>query len=117
MKTREQGMLAETIALKHLQKNGLKLVTQNYHCRGGEIDLIMRDGNDLVFIEVRYRKSSAFGSPIETVTRQKQRRIIHTAQHYLQQHPQIDLCCRFDIVGISSDAPLKWLKNAFQLNY
>ena len=116
MKTREQGMLAETIALKHLQKNGLKLVTKNYHCRGGEIDLIMRDDADLVFVEVRYRKSSAFGSPIETVTRQKQQRIILTAQHYLQQNPQLALCYRFDIVGISDDIDIKWLKNAFQVN-
>jgi putative endonuclease len=116
MKTREQGMLAESIALEYLQENGLTVITQNYHSKGGEIDLIMRDGNDLVFVEVRYRKNNAFGSPIETVTRQKQQRIIHTAQYYLQHHPHINLCCRFDIVGISENMPLTWLKNAFQLN-
>lgn len=116
MKTREQGMLAEQLALKHLKQHGLKLVTQNYHSRGGEIDLIMVDQGVMVFVEVRYRKSSAFGSPIESVTRQKQNRIIHTAQHYIQQHPQSQMNYRFDIVGISQSKEITWIKNAFQLN-
>lgn len=116
MNTREQGMLAEKLALKHLENNKLKLVTQNYHCRGGEIDLIMRDESEIVFVEVRYRKNIFYGSPIESVTRQKQNRIIHTAQHYIQHHPQPNQNYRFDIVGISHKNEIKWVKGAFQLN-
>ncbi len=116
MTAREQGMLAEQLALKHLQKQGLSLVTKNYHCRGGEIDLIMEDNNELVFVEVRYRKSIAYGSPIESVTSQKQQRIIHTAQHYLQNNQSLAFSYRFDVVGISFDQDVKWVKNAFQLN-
>jgi len=116
MQKREQGELAEQLALRFLTKQRLKLIDQNYHCRGGEIDLIMLDGETLVFVEVRYRKSSAFGSPLETVNYHKQQRIIHTAQHYIQAKQKYSFNCRFDIVGINHKNQVDWLKDAFQVN-
>jgi putative endonuclease len=116
MQTREQGLLAERLALRFLSKQGLKLIDQNYHCRGGEIDLIMQDGDTLVFVEVRYRKSNAFGSAVETVNYTKQQRIIHTAQHYIQAKQKYSFNCRFDIVGINDNNQIEWLKDAFQVN-
>lgn len=65
------GSQAEQLALNYLQQQGLTLITQNYHSRRGEIDLIMLDENTLVFVEVRYRKSAAYGSALESVNSQK----------------------------------------------
>ena len=88
------------------------MVTRNYRCRRGEIDLVMRDGDTLAFVEVRYRKSDKFGSPAESVTLTKQRRIIQAARHYLQRHPSA-LDCRFDVLALTGDEQVEWLKNAF----
>lgn len=88
----------------------------------GEIDLIMQDTDYLVFIEVRFRKSSYFGTAVETVTVQKQRRLIRTAEYFLMQHPGLaELPCRFDVIGIELDKnthqpEYTWLKNAFDLS-
>ena len=111
-----KGKKAEQLALRHLEKNGLQPCENNYRCRRGEIDLIMYDGATLVFVEVRYRKSDMFGSACESVTRNKQRKLLATASHYLQQH-HICCPCRFDIVGITGDNEIyriDWLKDAFQ---
>ncbi len=109
------GQQAEQQALAYLEKQGLKLVTQNYHSRRGEIDLIMEQSNTLVFIEVRYRKSIKYGSALESINSQKQMRIIHTAQHYLQQHPSKHAAYRFDVVAINP-SNINWVKDAFQLS-
>jgi len=91
-------------------------VAQNCHGRFGELDLIMRDGQTLVFVEVRYRRSSRFGGAVASVDARKQRKLIATALGYLQQHPH-DGPCRFDVVGISGSANgVEWLKNAFELS-
>jgi putative endonuclease len=110
-----QGRAAEERALHHLQARGLRLLDRNFRSRGGEIDLIMRQGNLLVFVEVRYRQNSNFGSPFETVTTTKQRRLITTAAHYLQQQ-RLDLPCRFDVVGITGAQleQVEWIQDAFQ---
>lgn len=110
--TRSRGTSAENQALDYLQQQGLCLVTRNYSCRCGEIDLIMRDSGALVFVEVRYRKSTRFGLPEETVDSRKQRKLILTAQRYLQS-ARIDAACRFDVIAISEKTPIKWIKNAF----
>jgi putative endonuclease len=113
------GKQAEQWALTYLQQQGLSLVTKNFHSRHGEIDLIMTDGNTLIFVEVRYRKSAKYGSALESVNHTKQSRIIHTAQTYLQQHPENHLECRFDVIAISPNNTINeitWVKNAFQLN-
>lgn len=109
------GQQAEQQALEYLGKQGLKLITQNYHSRRGEIDLIMEDENTLVFVEVRYRKSAKYGSALESVNNQKQARIIHTAEHYLQQHPSKHSAYRFDVVAINPNN-IDWVKDAFQLS-
>jgi putative endonuclease len=92
------GEAKETLACGHLQAQGLRLIERNYRCRLGEIDLIMQDGACLVFVEVRYRRGDGYGSALESVTAVKRRRILSTAQHYLQQHPTRQ-DCRFDEIG------------------
>ena len=72
----------------------------------------MGDGTTLVFVEVRYRGSSRFGSPAETVDRHKQRRLAAAASHYLQAHPSV-LPCRFDVIAISGQDQIQWFKDAF----
>ena len=106
------GAGKEELARRYLEQAGLQLVKRNYRCRQGEIDLIMRDADCLAFIEVRYRRSAGFGSPAESVTRTKQRRIILAARHYLQRHPT-PLDCRFDVLAITGTQRTEWLKNAF----
>jgi len=119
MSSQDIGAQAEDLALKYLQQQGLSVVNRNYHCRRGEIDLIMVDTNTLVFIEVRYRKSATFGSALESVNHTKQKRIIHTAQLYLQQQTSSLNNYRFDVIAISSNQSkpeITWIKDAFQLN-
>lgn len=114
---RKVGADAETLAVTYLEKKGLTLLTRNYHCRRGEIDLIMRDGNFLVFLEVRYRKNNHYGSAAESVTRQKQHRLLTTASYYLQNEKcNADTACRFDVISISGQQNLQidWIKDAFQ---
>lgn len=114
------GNQAEQIALAHLQQHNLELIERNYLTKLGEIDIIMLDKSNhaLVFVEVRYRKNSRFSDAIETVTTPKQRRIIQTAQHYLQTHSaHQQLACRFDVVGVESDLKyptITWIKDAFE---
>jgi putative endonuclease len=117
MMARERGKEIETEVCHFLQKQGLRLVERNYHCRGGEIDLIMQDRLTLVFVEVRYRKSSGFGGALASIDMHKQSRIIHTASHYLQRHDSAFEACRFDVVGVSPDGKrykFQWVKDAFQ---
>ena len=80
MKTIAQGKLAEKKACDYLQQQGLKLIEKNYYCRSGEIDLIMLDKQELVFIEVRYRKSRTFGSAAESIDARKRNKIIDDAR-------------------------------------
>jgi len=116
-KTQQQlsGKNGEILACQFLKKHKLQLVESNYHCRYGEIDLIMRDRDSLVFVEVRYRASDTFGSAKESVNFHKQQRLIATARHYLQQ-TQAPLASRFDVVaisGIGQNKNIDWLVNAF----
>ena len=114
-RSRDRGNEAEAHACRHLQQLGLQLIEQNYHTRRGEIDLIMLEGDCLVFIEVRYRGNSAYGSATESVTPRKQARIIAAASHYLQQQPH-NRPCRFDVIAISGSPAyhIEWIRNAFQ---
>lgn len=111
-----QGTAAETLALCYLEARGLTLETRNFRCRGGELDLIMRDGEHLVFVEVRSRHDARYGVPAESVTRTKQQRLVRAATRYLQCRPS-DQPCRFDVVAIlqSEDTPhIEWIQDAFQ---
>jgi putative endonuclease len=107
------GRAAEDLALRFLRARGLDLVERNYRCRGGEIDLVMRDGRHWVFVEVRYRRRQQFGAPQATVDTAKQRRLTLAASHFLVRHG--DAPARFDVVGISGEPPrIEWIRNAFE---
>ena len=123
------GAQAELAATKYLLQRGLKLVSQNYHCRFGEIDLILQDGETLVFAEVRLRNSKLFGGAAASIDAKKQGKLIATAQHYLSGLAYIPPC-RFDALLLQSaklpnkladkdlllkfnDADIEWIKNAF----
>jgi putative endonuclease len=108
-----QGLAAEQAAVRFLQQQGLTLVTQNYSCRYGEIDLIMHEKNTLVFVEVRLRSNRAFTSAADSIHYHKQQKLLRAAQYYLQsldrQPP-----CRFDaILFVNSryQSP-EWIRNA-----
>ena len=92
------GKHAEDLAARFLVKHGLSVLARNFRCRGGEIDLVCRDGKTLVFIEVRLRRNPGFGGAGASITPTKQRRIILAAQHYLVAHARADSDCRFDCV-------------------
>jgi len=111
-----RGAQAELLAAQFLQRNGLKLLQQNYRCRHGEIDLILRDGDMLVFAEVRLRSRADFGGAAASINAAKQNRLIHTAQHYLSTLAHIPPC-RFDAVLLDAlDNPsVEWVRNAFTL--
>ncbi|MGC0151472.1 YraN family protein [Chromobacterium vaccinii] len=108
----QTGRDAEDRALALLEAAGLRLVARNWRCRGGEIDLIMRDGASLVFVEVRHRGGSRFGGAADSITAAKQRKLMLAAEVYLSSH-HLDLPCRFDaVVSVGGAAP-QWLKNVF----
>jgi putative endonuclease len=112
--TKARGDAAEAQALAYLQAQGLTLVQRNWRTPGrggGEIDLIMRDGATLVFIEVRRRTGRAFGGAAASVTAAKRRRIVFAAQHYLLRLAQAP-ACRFDVVSLEGGA-IQWLRAAF----
>jgi len=112
-RTQQLGKDAENTAAQFLIKQQLRVITRNYLCRGGEIDLIMQEGQYLVFIEVRMRSHSQFGSALASVDWRKQARLIHTAQHYLLKHPWPGPC-RFDVIAVSQQGKCEWIKNAFE---
>ena len=103
------GRDAEARALVFLQQQGLLLIQKNFRCRAGEIDLIMRDAQTLVFIEVRSRKNQHFGGAAASVGPVKQQRLWRSASHYLLKFPKPP-ACRFDLVAIDGD-DLRWMKN------
>jgi putative endonuclease len=111
---KDAGARAEQLAQDYLVRQGLVKCAQNYRCKLGEIDLIMRHADTLVFIEVRLRKNNQFANAAESVTLSKQRKIINTAQYYLQQHQLTDkVNCRFDVVAFDKALQPEWIKNAF----
>lgn len=108
------GAQAERLAEAFLVARGLRPVAQNYRTRRGEIDLIMRDGNTLVFVEVRLRSNRSYGDGIDSITAHKRTRIVSAAQAYLQSIDRAP-ACRFDVVALSSlDAvSIEWIRDAF----
>lgn len=109
----QRGRAAEQQAAAFLAARGLQEIERNYRVRGGEIDLVMRDGEHLVFVEVRYRSRSDFGGAAASVTAAKQARLALAAQHYLQQRGN-RTPCRFDVVALAPDQPPQWIRDAFQ---
>ena len=112
------GRQAEDLAARFLEKKKLRIIARNYRCRGGEIDLVCRDGKVLVFVEVRLRQSTAFGGAAASVTAIKQRRIILAAQHFLMANALTDDDCRFDCILLNgtSGNDIEWLRDAFSLD-
>jgi len=108
------GAQAEKIASQYLQTNGLRLLQTNFRCSFGEIDLILRDGETLIFTEVRRRSGGDFCGAAASIDARKQRRIILTAQHYLASLPRIPPC-RFDAVLLDGANNIEWVKNAFEV--
>jgi len=116
--TRTVGSDAEQLALQYLGRQGLTLVSQNFRTRLGEIDLIMQNGNCLVFVEVRYRASNRFSRASLTVDIHKQRKLIRTAAVFLAKRERFaNSVCRFDVVAIDADEQgektIEWIKDAF----
>lgn len=109
----EIGKKYEAQAAEFLEKQGYLILERNFQCRQGEIDLIGKEGEYLCFIEVKYRKSANYGTPLEAVTKAKQRKISKTALYYLAKkgYPE-DTPCRFDVVGMTSDKA-ELVRNAF----
>lgn len=107
-----QGDAGENAALAYLQGQGLTLVERNFRCKGGEIDLIMRERQTLVFVEVRKRADARYGGAAASVTHRKQARLILAAQVFLQRHAQ-QPACRFDVIAIDGDK-LDWLQNVIE---
>ncbi|MEO5628180.1 MAG: YraN family protein [Thermomonas sp.] len=115
---RARGDVVESAALAHLQAHGLQLLARNANSRGGELDLVMRDEGVVVFVEVRYRASAAFGGGAASVDAGKRRKLVHAARVFLARNASFaDAPCRFDVVAASGDpsAPrLDWLRDAFR---
>jgi putative endonuclease len=116
--SRREGSRYEQMAGQFLQQHGCFPLLRNYNCRGGEIDLIMRDGQTLCFVEVKFRKNAAFGGTAYSITRSKQQRILLCARHYIASHPQHQqMDYRFDVVlvqpGAGQELRFEWLKSAF----
>ena len=103
MKRRDTGILGEKLAKDFLKRRGYLILETNYRCPHGEIDIIARDRDSLVFIEVRTKKSPEFGSPEESITPAKKEKIRATAYHYQQTHDNLPTSWHIDVVAIELD--------------
>ncbi|ATJ82186.1 YraN family protein [Halomonas beimenensis] len=113
---RARGARIERLAADWLTDRGLVLEAANQHAKGGELDLVMRDGGTLVFVEVRHRADSRHGHPLETVTAAKRRRLIRAARFYLQRNG-LSCACRFDVLAVTGTPPhleFQWVPGAFE---
>lgn len=110
------GKAGEKIAADFLKKNGYRIVEVNYRCPAGEIDIVARDKNELVFVEVKARKSSALGYPEQAVGPRKQRKMSQLALWYLQEKRLTDVRARFDVVAVlfaPAGNDVRLIRNAF----
>ncbi|MCB1775118.1 MAG: YraN family protein [Gammaproteobacteria bacterium] len=112
-RAQDRGRQAEEHATALLQRSGLVTVARNYRCRGGEIDLVMRDDDCLVFVEVRLRSHAAFGGALASVTATKQARLVTAARHYLASSGWPGPC-RFDVVGFDGHGRAEWVRNVIE---
>lgn len=114
MNNRKQGNDFECLAADYLKRHGYDILQQNFYCKMGEIDIIAKDAEYLVFVEVKYRKSKAKGSAAEAVNYNKMRKICRCADVWLMQHKSTpDISIRFDVVAIE-EGQLSHYKNAFE---
>jgi len=113
---RIQGKTGEDLAARFLERNGLNIIERNYRFERGEIDLIAEEGNELVFIEVKARRSTMFGAPEDAVTEKKQEQVRSVADGYLFEHDIDNRPCRFDVVAIefkNGKAEIRHIRDAF----
>jgi len=115
---RAAGSAFEQRACTELERAGLKLLMRNYTTRYGELDLVMRDGDTVVFVEVRHRMRASYGDAANSVTASKQAKLIRAAELWLASHPQhAQRPCRFDVVsydGPVAQAHMTWWRSAFE---
>ena len=114
--SKQIGAEAEKRALSYLQTRGLKLVDRNFNCKHGEIDLVMQHQDYLVFVEVRFRKHSGYGTGADSVNYPKQRKLLKTAEFFLQRHVNYSHWpCRIDVVSIGpGESDINWITNAVE---
>lgn len=113
---RIQGKTGEDLAASFLERNGIKIIGRNYRFERGEIDLIAEEGDELVFVEVKARRSTVFGIPEDAVTEEKQEQVQRVADGYLFEHDIDNRPCRFDVVAIefkNGKADIRHIRNAF----
>lgn len=113
MDTATAGREAEALAARLIEDAGLEIIARNFRCRHGEIDLIAREGDTIVFCEVRFRSGEAYGGAAESVTARKQARIAAAARYFLTGRPESP--CRFDVLLLQTleQARVRWIRNAF----
>jgi len=115
---RARGIRGEDLAVTYLKKKGYKVIERNYRCQWGEIDLIAREGDTLVFVEIKSRTSSGFGLPQDAVDRFKQEKLVQVARAYMAEHRLTeDISMRFDVVAVQltpSGPEMELIKDAFQ---
>ncbi len=112
--SQESGARAEDAAAAYLERQGLKILSRNYRCRYGEIDLICREGSTLVFVEVRLRTTARYGGAAASITAEKQSRLLTAARHYLSSLSSVP-ACRFDALLMEElkTGNMQWIRNAF----
>lgn len=114
MNTQQRGTGYEKKACRYLESRGLQFIAANVYVRGGEIDLIMRHHQVIVFVEVRFRRNDTFGSAAESITARKQKHLLHSARVWLsgagESFETVD--CRFDVLAFTGNE-IEWLTNAF----
>lgn len=112
---RKTGSRYEQMAEQFLNRQGIRVIETNYYCRFGEIDLIAKDGNYIVFIEVKGRKSITKGAPAEAVTKKKQQTIMQCALYYMVEKFHCEMPCRFDVISVleTDCVKIQWIKDAF----
>ncbi|NNM59920.1 MAG: YraN family protein [Legionellales bacterium] len=118
--SQKNGAVAEAFAERYLKRQGLILIEKNFSCKLGEIDLIMQENETLVFIEVRHRVSAAYGNAVETVTREKQNKIIKASTLFMMKHKLLEKkSVRFDVFALqgklASSPQINWVKQAFNI--
>lgn len=112
-----RGVDAEKAALAYLESRGLRLLERNYRYPAGELDMVMLDQRQLVFVEVRYRRTDRFGGAAPSVDADKRRKLRWAGEAFLQHHPRLSFDgCRFDVVAVTGTAPeyrFDWISDAF----
>lgn len=111
MNKRKLGTFYENAACEYLRDRGILILEQNYRCKMGEIDIIGKENDCIIFFEVKYRKTEEYGQTLAIVDYKKQKRICRCAAYYCMQHPHVHMI-RYDVIGIT-DTKIEWIKNAF----